>query len=129
MFTILLAEDQAICREPLAKLLRYEGFEVVTATTGVETLQILHDRPIDLLILDLILPKLSGLAALEKIRADDRLRELPVIVVTGVMDSTQIAQVVVDYSAKEVFSKMRFSLDELIKVIRESLPQNAVLEG
>src|SRR5207249_4140506 len=89
---------------------------------GVEAMQILNDRPIDLLLLDLILPKLSGLALFEQIRREPRWSELPVIVVTGVMDSSQIAHVVLELNAKEVFSKMRFSLDDLMKVIRESIP-------
>ena len=122
MSTILLVEDQAICREPLAKLLRYEGFNVVAASNGIEAMQILNEHPIDLLLLDLILPKLSGLALFEKIRREPRWCELPVIVVTGVMDSSQIAHVVLELNAKEVFSKMRFSLDELLRTIRESIP-------
>ena len=121
MSTILVVEDQAICREPLAKLLRYEAFAVATAANGIEALQVLEHQPIDLLLLDLILPKLSGISLLQQLRRDERFRDLPVIALTGTMDSWLVAQVV-ELNAKEVFSKMRFSLEDLMKEIRKALP-------
>jgi len=122
MFTILLVEDQAICREPLAKLLRYEGYRVLTAANGIQAITALQTAPVDLLLLDLILPKMNGLALLQQIRENEKWRSIPVIAVTGSMDSSQIARLI-ELRVSEIFSKMRFSIEELLASIVKHLPE------
>jgi CheY-like chemotaxis protein len=120
MSKILLVEDQAICREPLGKLLKYEGFHVTTASNGVEALSILESNAVDLLLLDLILPKMSGLSLLEQLRADARWKQLPVIALTGSMDSFQIHRAQ-ELRVSAVLTKMRFTVEELIANIQRCI--------
>jgi CheY-like chemotaxis protein len=121
MFTILLVEDQAMSRETLAALLRHEGFRVLPAQHGREGLDILEHQKVDLVLFDLFMPKMGGVAMLEAIRADARFSSLPAIVFTGSMDSSQIAQVA-ELNVQEIFSKARFSIEELLARLHQCLP-------
>jgi CheY-like chemotaxis protein len=80
---ILIAEDNAVNRELLRELLELRGHEILEATNGEEALAVLdRDRP-DLVVLDLGMPVLDGFGAIQKIRANPALRELPVLAATA----------------------------------------------
>jgi len=85
--TILLIEDDLDTREALDDLLSDAGYEVIPATSGKQAIEYLladPDRPPDAVVLDLMLPLVSGWQVLELIRSDPRLAAVPVIVTTGV---------------------------------------------
>lgn len=65
---ILLAEDNPSNRKVTQLMLKKLGYAVDTVTNGLEVLQALEDRPYDLILMDILMPKLDGLAAAEKIR-------------------------------------------------------------
>jgi DNA-binding response OmpR family regulator len=82
-----LVEDDLDTREALDELLSGAGYEVIPATSGKQAIEyLLADpyRPPDAVVLDLMLPLVSGWQVLELIRADSRLAAVPVIVTTGV---------------------------------------------
>ncbi len=83
--TILVVDDERNIRRTLELVLAGEGYRVAEAGSAEEALEILESgaSPVDLAILDLMLPGLGGLELLEKIRQDDATRELPVIVISG----------------------------------------------
>jgi EAL domain-containing protein (putative c-di-GMP-specific phosphodiesterase class I)/DNA-binding NarL/FixJ family response regulator len=80
---ILIADDDPGIRLLLDTALRREGFDTVLAANGREALARLQDNPIEVLLLDVQMPILDGLRTLREIRASDRLRTLPVILITG----------------------------------------------
>jgi two-component system response regulator CpxR len=85
--TILLVEDDLDTREALDDLLSDAGYEVIPATSGKQAIDYLladPSRPPDLVVLDLMLPLVSGWQVLECIRTDPRLTSIPVVVTTGV---------------------------------------------
>jgi cyclic di-GMP phosphodiesterase len=84
--TILVADDQAPNRELLEELLTAEGFKVVTVPDGVEALRHLTTGPIDLVLLDVMMPQLTGFATCEKIKANPETYLIPVILVTSLSD-------------------------------------------
>lgn len=83
--TILIVDDERNIRRTLNLVLSGEGYRVLEAQSAEEALEILSHgiRPVELAIIDLLLPGMSGLDLLERIRADDGTRELAVIVVSG----------------------------------------------
>ena len=83
MATILVVDDQAVFREPIEAVLRTSGFQVVTASNGVEALAATSKYSPDLVLLDLGMPVMDGLAETEKIRASDGLNGTPIIAVTA----------------------------------------------
>ncbi|MDX1953322.1 MAG: response regulator [Verrucomicrobiota bacterium] len=91
---ILIAEDNTISQELLKKiLLTRPGYEVVVANDGQATWELLNGglRP-DLCILDIMMPKMSGLELLTKIRADDRMKNFKVILCSALRDRETISQ-------------------------------------
>jgi len=80
---VLIAEDESHIAESLGFILEREGHTVVTVPDGETALLRLHGRLPDLLILDVMLPGLSGFEVLKAIKSDPRLDSLPVIVLTA----------------------------------------------
>ena len=80
-YSILIADDDRDCREALQEIVEPEGFETLLASSGEEALDIVRGRPVDLLMLDLHMPRLSGLETLQLLRQFNAL--LPAILVTG----------------------------------------------
>ena len=70
MGTILIVDDHPVTREPLAKLLRYEGYQTVCAANGAEAMAALESGSPDLVLLDVVMPKVDGLSFLEAARHD-----------------------------------------------------------
>jgi CheY-like chemotaxis protein len=90
--TVLLADDDEDFRSALAELLAEEGFRVLEVPSGEAALAFLdripkaRGRGPDLLVLDLMMPKLSGIEVLQRLRKSPRWALLPVLVITGVND-------------------------------------------
>jgi CheY-like chemotaxis protein len=118
--SILVVDDHPVTREPLAKLLRYEGFQATCAANGVDALDAIgHARP-DLILLDVMMPKMNGVDFLRNVRADSRWRAIPVIVLTGVMDPNQIERLK-NLAVAAVMMKARFTVDQLLQCVRAHL--------
>jgi EAL domain-containing protein (putative c-di-GMP-specific phosphodiesterase class I)/DNA-binding response OmpR family regulator len=79
---ILIADDDPAIRLFLETALRQEGFDTVLAANGREALERLGEHPIEVLLLDVQMPVLDGLRTLREIRASDRFRTMPVILIT-----------------------------------------------
>ena len=81
---VLLAEDNAALAQMLQTFLAAQGMETIIAGTGTEAMRVLASSPVDLLLLDLKLPELSGVEVLQRLRKSPELASLPVIIMTGV---------------------------------------------
>lgn len=124
MNRILIVEDTPIIREPMARLLTGEGFVVTCATNGLDAIASLESNPVDLVLLDVLMPKMNGVTFLETFRADPRWADVPVIAVTSVLDSTWLLRLR-ELGVRTVIQKGRFDLDELLAEVHRSLPQAA----
>jgi DNA-binding response OmpR family regulator len=112
---ILVVEDHADLREMLAVLLETEGFEVQTASNGLEALHCLdEDRP-RLILLDLMMPVMSGDEFRERQLADARYRDVPVICITAAHDGKDRARRI---HAAAYFQKP-VDFDRLLGAVRE----------
>jgi len=80
---VLVVDDSPAVRDLIVVNFELEGFEVRSASDGLEALEILASWRPDVVTLDVMMPRLGGLGTLERIRADEHLRELPVVVVSG----------------------------------------------
>lgn len=80
---VLIAEDEPHIVESLSFILSREGFEVTSAADGEAAFQSLSDNRPDLMILDVMLPKMNGFDVLRQVRAHPRLHTLPVIMLTA----------------------------------------------
>ena len=121
MSLILVVDDHAATREPLAKLLRYEGYDTACAANGAEALAAVRERKPDLVLLDLLMPKMDGMTFLHEAARELGGAELPVIVVTGGMSHSQIRRAGEMPGVVDVMSKARFTVDGLLSRIRAHL--------
>ena len=121
---IIIVEDAQIIREPLLRLLRMEGFEVASAADGAEAMALLDSQGADLVLLDVLMPRMNGVAFMEALRSLPRYRELPVIGVTGVSDTSQLARLR-QLGVKTILHKVRFTFDGLLAEIRQQLAESA----
>lgn len=119
--SILVVEDTELLRKIYTDKLEQEGYRVFPAGNGLEALNFLRAQMVDLVLLDLIMPVMSGLEALETIKADPRTREIPVLILSNLGQDADIERGIslgaVDYliknSAKpaDVSEKIRLTLD------------------
>jgi CheY-like chemotaxis protein len=121
MRRILLVDDMPITREPLARILAYEGYEVIAASNGLEAIETLRDHPVELILLDVMMPKMNGIQLLEVLRAKEQWKNLAVIALTGSMDRAQISRLR-ELGVIEILTKARFKIDELISRVKAHLP-------
>jgi class 3 adenylate cyclase len=88
--TILVVDDNPSNRGLLLRRLEREGHQVVEARSGRQALQILDTEEIDLILLDLMMPDMNGLQVLEKLKGNKRLRNIPVIMISGLQETNSV---------------------------------------
>jgi CheY-like chemotaxis protein len=80
---LLVVEDNAAEQLSITELLGHDDIDIITVETGGEAIELLRETPADCVVLDLRLPDMSGFEVLERIRDDDELTNVPVVVFTG----------------------------------------------
>lgn len=80
---ILVVDDEPDVRNFLAACIEDAGFQVETAVDGVDALEKVRQNPPDLMTLDMVMPRKSGLQVIKELRADDNFKNLPIIVITA----------------------------------------------
>ena len=116
---ILIVDDEEVLRDVLDAVLRREGFDVVSASSGEEALSLLDGEEIDLVILDIMLPGISGIDTLRSMRISNP--HLPVIVITA-FSSIDGAIEAMKYGAYHYIPKP-FKNEEVIITVNKALEQ------
>jgi CheY-like chemotaxis protein len=93
---VLIVDDQRPVRELLARAVEQLGHDAVTAGDGYDALARLRDetRPVDVVLLDVVMPGLDGLATLQAIKQDPCFRHLPVVMVSAVDDMANVVRAI-----------------------------------
>jgi CheY-like chemotaxis protein len=92
MRTVLVVDDVPDAREVVVRLLKLGGLQAVTAEDGYDALEALHEQTPDLVLLDLTMPRMDGVAVLKALRADPRWKDLPVILFTAVSEGRLVEE-------------------------------------
>ncbi len=121
--TILLADDDEINIKLLEALLAPEGYSLVFAKDGKEALERLDSSGANLVLLDLMLPKLSGFEVLKRIRGDGKYAALPVIIITALKDRDNMKKGL-SLGADDYISKP-FDTNELLYKVAAQLKMNS----
>jgi len=91
-YTLLVVDDVEENRDLLSRRFVKRGFQVLTADSGPTALAILEEQPVDLIVLDVNMPGMSGLEVLEKLRERNKASRLPVIMATARTDSSDVVE-------------------------------------
>jgi DNA-binding response OmpR family regulator len=129
MTSVLLAEDDPAISEPLARALRREGYDVDVASDGPGTLEAAKAGGVDLIVLDIGLPKLDGLEVCRRIRSSGQ--SVPVLILTARADEVDTV-IGLDAGADDYVTKP-FRLAELLArvraLLRRGASENKVVQG
>ena len=115
---ILVTDDSVTSRMLLKNILESAGYRVTTAVDGVDALTSLKTHDFDLLVSDVEMPRMDGFDLTAKIRADKKLSELPVVLVTA-LGSPEHLERGVDVGANAYVVKSKFDQTNLLEVIRK----------
>lgn len=88
--TVLVVDDESDVLLIVKTALLSEGYHVLTATNGPDALTIAMDNALDLMILDIMMPEMNGFEVLQRLRETPKTESLPVIMLTGVVDKTNM---------------------------------------
>jgi len=117
--TILVVDDEKNIRRTLRMVLEGSGFNTIEASSAEECLEQLDSNEVDLVILDVRLPKMSGIEALAKIRDEPETRRLPVLMVSGHASVAEAVQAV-QLGATDFFEKP-LDRDRVLVTVRNAL--------
>lgn len=117
---VLLVEDDRFLRRACEKSLRQQGFSVFTAADGEEALKAIHADPPDIILLDLLMPKVSGLNVLRNLKSDEKTRAIPVIILTNSSKETDVREIE-SLGVSGYLVKANLSLEELASQVRQAL--------
>lgn len=122
---VLIIEDEEVLRNVLARKLEKEGYEVIVAADGEAGMDSIRNENPDMILLDIMLPKKNGYQILEEIHRDEKLKKIPVLVISNSGQPVEIKKILelgacdylvkADFEPQEVIDKMRtcLSLKEL----------------
>ena len=118
---ILYIEDERPMIELVRESLKFAGYQVTGVTSGQAGLKLMEERKPDLLLLDLMMPKVSGWDVYRAMKADDRLAEVPVIVITArVLDRGR--KISDDLPPVDDYITKPFNPEHLIRSVQNLLP-------
>ncbi|MFA6096782.1 MAG: response regulator [Candidatus Paceibacterota bacterium] len=117
---ILVVEDEATLQKALNDVLVGEGFDVVSALDGEKGFQLAKEEKPDIILLDIILPKMDGFEVLTNLKATEETKEIPVIILTNLSDLENI-QKALDLGANTYLVKADFHLDDVLKKVKATL--------
>lgn len=117
---ILFIEDESALQKTFGDLLKGEGHEMVSALDGEVGLRLAQEKKPDLILLDLILPKMHGLKVLEELKNNPETENIPVIVLTNLEEMDNIDKAL-GLGASTYLVKANYNLEEVLEKIKMAI--------
>jgi len=124
MAKIVVVEDDVLLAKMYAKLLSFENHEVVIATDGEEALPTIKKIVPDLILMDIMMPKMNGLQALDQIKADPATAKTPVVVMSNLVSVNSSEDVLAKGAARYV-DKSQYDPKKIAELVNEVLANPA----
>jgi len=122
MVKILIVEDEEVLLNVLKNKLQKEGFDVLSAKDGEEGLEVIGNEKPDLVLLDILMPKMSGIEVLKKLKEQGTLDNLPVIILSNSGQPSEIKEAK-ELGVKDCLIKAEFDPQEVVDKIRKYIPE------
>ena len=123
MKKILFIEDESALQKTFGEILRQEGYEMISALDGETGLRLAKSEKPDLILLDLILPKMPGFDVLKKLKEDNETKDIPVIVLTNLENIKDVDRAI-ELGATTYLVKAKYSLEEIVEKIKNALGES-----
>ena len=117
---ILIAEDDQFILKAMTTKLTKEGYEVKIAGDGVQLMDILKSYIPDLIILDLLMPRKDGFEVLKEVKANPKLKNIPILIASNLGQENDIQQVLAQ-GANDYIIKSELTLENLVRRIKNIL--------
>lgn len=117
----MIVEDDSFVMDIYQTKLSQEGYVVIEARDGLEALEHLEKEKPDLILLDIIMPRMDGMEVLKKIKEDERFSNIPVILLTNLSQKEEI-NLGLGLGANDYLIKSHFTPSEVLEKIKVYLP-------
>jgi len=117
---ILIVDDEELVIKALTEKLVTEGFLIDSARDGEEALLKTKKIKPDLILLDIIMPKLDGISVLKRLRLWPETRDIPVIILTNLYDDKRVSNAL-ETGGTDYLVKVEHSLPDIVKRVKEKL--------
>jgi DNA-binding response OmpR family regulator len=113
---ILIVDDDQVIRDSLRELFTDAGYVVILAADGISGYELISREKPDIIVADILLPRMHGIALCEKIRSIDDLRSIPIILMTGVYKDVNLRMYVYKGLADDFIEKPFHETELLSKI-------------
>ena len=117
---ILVADDAEMIRKIAGELLTNAGYEVLKAQDGVQALNLIKEKRPDLIVLDLVMPKMTGFEVVLEIRKDPRVKNIPILILSEVISVQTAHDFLHEYDVSGFMSKAQM-MTSLVSRVQEIL--------
>jgi DNA-binding response OmpR family regulator len=120
---VLVVDDKGTTRDIVIHSLKNQGYDTLSAENGADALKVATERKVDLIIMDVMMPKMDGFTVCEKLRAGDKTRGIPVLICTAKNQREDVMQAV--FAGANDYLVKPFSRAQLLAKVKKLLGEGA----
>ena len=118
--TILFIEDESALQKTFGDILGKEGYDMISALDGEIGLKLARSKKPDLILLDLVLPKVHGFEVLKELKSDSGTKDIPIIVLTN-LEAIEDVNKAIELGAKTYLVKTQYNLEEVVEKVKKAI--------
>jgi len=118
--TILFIEDESALQKTFGDILEKEGCDMISALDGEIGLKLAKSKKPDLILLDLVLPKVHGFEVLKELKSDSGTKDIPIIVLTN-LEAIEDVNKAIELGAKTYLVKTQYNLEEVVEKVKKAI--------
>jgi len=118
--TILFIEDESALQKTFGDILEKEGYDMISALDGEIGLKLAKSKKPDLILLDLVLPKVHGFEVLKELKSDSGTKDIPIIVLTN-LEAIEDVNKAIELGAKTYLVKTQYNLEEVVEKVKKAI--------
>jgi len=127
MKKILFIEDEATLQKTFGDILGQAGYKMISALDGETGLRLVRTEKPDLILLDLILPKVHGFEVLKKLKENPETKKIPVIILTN-LEGMEDIEKAIELGATTYLVKTQYTIEEVIDKVKKALEDKKITD-
>jgi len=124
MKKLLFIEDESVIHKTLSDVLSQKEYEIFSALDGEAGVRLAKEKHPDLILLDLVMPKMNGFEVLHALKTEEITKDIPVIVLTN-LEQMEDIQKAIDLGATTYLVKSNYNLNEVVAIIERTTSEQA----